>query len=234
MEISTTAINDLQTASQFSQPSRSGGGQIPENITYQIGELPPPIKIEKGKGELNATVYCPIDIHPPPFGGPSNQVQGGQGGGQQGFSFSDNSAFPTGEFPVKNQLPSRDIPQNTLQYMDEQTRANYIPPSSRGKINEFLELGEPKIKEHRRKKYRKRILEDFWEEFQIPLLLAVLFFIFSVPAVSETLHKYTLLYLPGLFNTEGHMNSYGLAFKSLIFGSVYYGLTRLMDYFTLE
>lgn len=233
MDISTTSINDLQTIATASRGGGSTGmGQAPENITYQIGgELPPPIKIEKGKGELNATVYCPIDVHPPPFGGPSNQVQGGNG--QQGFSFSDNTGFPTGEYPVKNPLPSRDIPQNTLQYMDDQTRANYIPPS-RGQNRDFLELGEPKIKEHRRKKYRKRILEDFWEETQIPLLLAVLFFVFSVPLVTETFQKYTLLYLPGLFNSEGFLNMYGLAFKALLFGGVYYGLTRAINFFVLE
>lgn len=224
MEISTTSINDLK-------PS---GSSTPENITYQIaGELPPPIKIEKGKGELQATVYCPIDIHPPPYGGPSNQVQGGSGG-QQGFSFSDNSGFPTGEYPVRNPLPSRDIPQNTLQYMDDQTRANYIPSSRGGQNRDFLELGEPKIKEHRRKKYRRKIWEDFWEESQIPLLLAVLYFVFSVPFVADTFHKYTLLYLPGLFNGEGFMNMYGLAFKALLFGAVYYGLTKGVEYFVFE
>ena len=222
MDISTTSINDLQTATTRIAP---------ENITYQIaGEMPPPIKIEKGKGELNATVYCPIDIHPAPYsGGPPQN----QGGGQQGFSFSDNAGFPTGEFPVKNPLPSRDIPQNTLQYMDDQTRANYIPPS-RGQNRDFLELGEPKIKEHRRKKYRKRILEDFLEEAQTPLLLAVLFFVFSVPMVADTFQKYTLLYLPGLYHIEGTINMYGSAFKALLFGGLYYGLTRTMDYFVLE
>ena len=227
MDISTTAINDLQT-SRSSAGMGMGMGPAPENITYQIaGELPPPIKIEKGKGELNATVYCPMDIHPPPYGGPSNQVQGG---GQQGFSFSDNSGVPTGEYPVKNPLPSRDIPQNTLQYMDDQTRANYIPPS-RGQNRDFLELGEPKIKDHRRKKYRTKIFEDFLEESQTPLLLAVLFFLFSVPFFTDTFQKYTLLYLPGLFNSEGFLNMYGLAFKALLFGGVYYGLTKAMDYF---
>ena len=223
MDISTTAINDLQISR-----SSAGMGPAPENITYQIGgELPPPIKIEKGKGELNATVYCPMDIHPPPYGGPSNQAQGG---GQQGFSFSDNAGVPTGEYPVKNPLPSRDIPQNTLQYMDDQIRANYIPPS-RGQNSDFLELGEPKIKDHRRKKYRKKIFEDFLEESQTPLLLAVLFFLFSVSFFTDTFQKYTLLYLPGLFNSEGFLNMYGLAFKALLFGGVYYGLTKAMDYF---
>lgn len=225
MEISTTAISDLQVAQV------SKGGLTPENITYQIGgELPPPIKIEKGKGELNATVYCPIDIHPPPYSvGMQGQPQN-HNGGQQGFSFSDNIS---GGQPVKNPLPSRDIPQNTLQYMDDQTRANYIPPS-KGQNPDFLELGEPKIKEHRRKKYRKRILEDFWEETQIPILLATLFFFFNVPFVSDTFQKYTLLYLPGMYNENGLLNMYGLLFKASLFGIAYYCLTKSIDYLVLE
>ena len=228
MDISTTAISDLQTISRG-----GGGGPVPENITYQIGaEMPLPIKIEKGKGELNPTVYCPIDIHPAPYSG-GGGGGGGGGPGQQGFSFSDNSGHPIGEYPVKNPLPSRDIPQNTLQYMDDQTRANYIPPS-RGQNRDFLELGEPKIKEHRRKKYRKRILEDFWEEAQTPLLLAVLFLLFSVPFFADTFHKYAFLYLPGLFHGDGLINVYGLAFKAFLFGGVYYGFTKATDYFVLE
>lgn len=213
MDISTTAISDLQQVVR--------GSAVPENITYQIsggmgGEMPPPIKIEKGKGELNAPVYCPIDIHPPPFGGPS------PGGGGGAVSFSE---------PVKNPLPSRDIPQNTLQYMDEQTRANYIPPAR--PTRDFLELGEPKIKEHRRKKYRKRILEDLLEELQTPLLLAILFFFFSLPFVTETFHKYASTYMPFLFH-DGLLNTYGLTFKAILFGSAYYGLTKTVDYFALE
>lgn len=228
MDISTTAISNLQTTATSVRNNSTGA---PENITYQIGgELPPPIKIEKGKGELNATVYCPIDIHPPPFSGGGG---GGGGGSQQGFSFSDNSGFPTGEYPVKNPLPSRDIPQNTLQYMDEQIKANYIPPS-RGQNRDFLELGEPKIKEHKRKKYRKRILEDFWEEVQIPLLLAVLFFVFNSTSINDVFHKYTLLYLPGLFSVDGQISIYGLAFKAFLFGGAYYGILKATDYFVYE
>ena len=223
---------------------------VPENITYQIvgngggggmggggmggmgGGLPPPVKIEKGKGELPPTVYMAMDIHPNPYlngGGtdaefshnmvPSGGMGGGMGGGGGGRP--------------QHPLPSRDIPQNTLSYMsDEQTVANYIPQKKLTK--EFFDLDDTGIKNYKRKKYRKRILEDLLEELQIPLFVALLFFLFQLPFVSSSFQKFGFHYLPFLFETDGNINLYGMGVKAVLMGGIYYGFLKFTDFISLE
>lgn len=214
---------------------------VPENITYQIvgnggmgggggggmgGGLPPPVKIEKGKGELPPTVYMAMDIHPNPY----------LNGGGTDVEFSNNmvpSGGMGGGGRPQHPLPSRDIPQNTLSYMsDEQTVANYIPQKKLTK--EFFDLDDTGIKNYKRKKYRKRILEDLLEELQIPLFVALLFFLFQLPFVSSTFHKFGFHYLPFLFETDGNINLYGMGVKAVLMGGIYYGFLKFTDFISLE
>ena len=77
---------------------------------------------------------------------------------------------------------------------------------------------------------RADALETFYEEIQSPLMLAILYFAFQLPAVK----RYMFRYLPSsLFNADGNSNLTGLIVTSAIFGFSFYtmqkGMTQLLE-----
>lgn len=195
--MNTTSIQDL-SPDDFMGMGMGGG--------VNIGRLPDPIVIEKGKGELPNTSYEPLDIHPNPY---------------------LNGITEVPQVSPPNALPSRDIPKNTLQYaQDEATLPNYIPPPASGRRIRFVdEVSDDQIELYRRKKYRKRIFEDIWEQIQIPLLVALLYFVLSMPFFEQLFHSTLYRFLPALFTeSTGSLSTYGLALKAGLFGAAYTGM----------
>jgi hypothetical protein len=70
-------------------------------------------------------------------------------------------------------------------------------------------------------------LDDVYEEFQIPLLLAVLFFFFQLPIFKKKLFTF----LPFLFFKDGNYNIQGYIFMSIFFGLTFYLLSKIMRHF---
>jgi len=125
-------------------------------------------------------------------------------------------------------LPSRDIPRNTENISnDPQIQANYIPPSQQKDYIKDYETNEEILNNYNRRVKQTDSLDDIYEEFQIPLLLAVLFFFFQLPILKKKL--FTLL--PFLFFKDGNYNIQGYIFSSVFFGLVFYLLSKLMRYF---
>jgi len=129
-----------------------------------------------------------------------------------------------------NRLPSRDIPQSTISLtQDETVFPNYIPPPAKKLTRDFVrneeDLSEQRIATRRSKKHQEQSREEWIRELQIPLLLAVLFYIFQMPFVQDLFQR-LLPHLPVLFS-EGVPNIYGLIVKSILFGAAFYGLSKL-------
>jgi hypothetical protein len=123
------------------------------------------------------------------------------------------------------QLPSRDIPTNIVQ--DPQVQMNYIPqpqPQNRDYISEY-ETNESMIQNAIRKESKEQQLDHLYDEMQIPLLLAVLYFLFQLPIVRKYLNRY----IPGLFFQDGQFNIYGYLFTSVLFGLAFFILQKLMQ-----
>lgn len=76
------------------------------------------------------------------------------------------------------------------------------------------EYDEPK------KNWYARILDDA----KIPLVVAMLFFIFSLPAINVVISQY----LPSLIQTTGQLSTMGMAAKSLIVGASFWFLLRIV------
>jgi hypothetical protein len=179
-------------------------------------------------------MYQTIDPHPNPYGHPPPSVPSYptpsfQGPGYQGEELSIQ--------PTQNQyLPPRDMPMDQTQYTnDEQIQANYIPPIPLENINttnEFMRQYEieknKELQTHQEKKKKKSKKEEIVEQTQIPIFVAVLFFLFNMPLVNSMIFK-RLAFL-NIYDSDGHFNTYGLFLKSASFGLLYYSFSFIFDW----
>ena len=129
--------------------------------------------------------------------------------------------------PVR--LPSRDIPMDQLQYQqDEEIQPNYVPKPKLTKdyVREYEEAAEKAAQKHEKSKRQVEQIEDAMVDFQLPVLVALLFFIFQIPIVHTVMYRY-MSALP-IFHSDGNLNFYGFLFKSAMFGSAFWSLQRLI------
>jgi len=125
------------------------------------------------------------------------------------------------------QLPSRDIPQNTEMFtQDEQIQANYIPQHK----NQEDYISNYDTSQPITSKQKNDTLDEMYNELQIPILLAVLYFLFQLPIF----RTYLFRYLPILFLKDGNLNINGYLFTSILFSLLYYILSKITVYFTVK
>ena len=83
-------------------------------------------------------------------------------------------------------LPSRDIPRNTESHMqDEQIKPNFVPVVQENS-DDYIQNEETEDnlwKLSHQTKHSKDSLEILYEEFQIPIIIALLYFILQLPIV---------------------------------------------------
>lgn len=129
------------------------------------------------------------------------------------------------------QLPSRDIPQNISSIVqDTQIQANYIPQSENKSdyIKEY-ETNEDIINNYNKNYKNNNSLDEMYNEIQVPLLLAVLYFLFQLPIFKKTLYHY----LPIIFSKDGNYNINGFVFTSCLFGFLFYILNKIIFHFSV-
>jgi len=186
---------------------------LPENITMRVqpeqsGQVP---------------TYAPMNIHPNPYG---NSIQ--------------PNVMPLPESKVRFQeenpqmrLPSRDIPMDqTIYQQDEEIQPNYIPQAklTRDYVRDYEEVTHDNIKRHENRKDKTSMLDKIFSDLQTPVLVALIFFIFQMPMMNSMFYRnFSFL---SLYNTDGNVNFYGIALKSAVFGSVFYGIQNTMQYLT--
>jgi hypothetical protein len=125
-------------------------------------------------------------------------------------------------------LPSRDIPRTTENMMqDPQIQANYIPQVQQKDYIREYETPQEVLDNYNRNVKQTDTLDDMYEEFQIPLLLAILFFFFQLPIFKKKMFTF----LPFLFFKDGNYNIQGYIFMSVLFGLFYYLLSKIMSQF---
>jgi hypothetical protein len=121
-------------------------------------------------------------------------------------------------------LPSRDIPTNTVHFSDEQVQPNYVPQKEQNDYIQDTDT-EQEIMARRMKSQNSRdSLEILYDEFQIPIIIGILYFIFQLPVVRSKM----LILIPSLFNNDGNPNLTGYVLNSLFFGILYYVISKLM------
>jgi hypothetical protein len=200
-------------------------------------------------GETN---YIPINVHPNPYG---NNGQAIQPPAQPSYSppVSVGSAAPEkqniqiqyqgapgvvapGGGEQQYRLPSRDIPMDpAFITQDTEVKPNYVPPATPVSVSDYVKEYEErklaKIQEHKAKNHRAQMADDWFSEIQVPLFITILFFVFQMPIVNNLLQKY--LPFLAIYHADGNLNVYGLLLKSLFFGSVYYSISKGVDYLTV-
>jgi ATP-dependent Zn protease len=126
-------------------------------------------------------------------------------------------------------LPSRDIPNNSIQISnDEQIKPNYIPPPP--VQEDYIKNNETPdylIEENNRKMRNSNFYDMLYGEAQLPLIIALVYFLFQLPAIK----KYNKNLLPFMFNVDGNPNLYGYIFNSVLFASMIYILLKVMTKF---
>ena len=68
-------------------------------------------------------------------------------------------------------------------------------------------------------------LEILYDEFQIPIIIGILYFIFQLPVVKSKF----LTMLPSLYNLDGNPNLTGYVLNSLFFGVSYYVISKSLQ-----
>ena len=141
---------------------------------------------------------------------------------QMNFIKNINTAAQQGA----TQLPSRDIPRNVNEVVsDPKSRVNFV---EQGNENDYIgnyDTEENIIKQQKIKDTNKSMFNKAYEEFQIPLILAILFFIFQLPIFNNMLIKF----IPKLSDNSGNLKMQGFMFKSILFGCIFYMISKFSD-----
>ncbi len=209
--------------------------------TTRISDLPPPENIQMNiyadpQQQQNLS-YAPMNIHPNPYG--NNSIQPNIMPHPQHTPPShQRHQQPPPEYSkldiqneIKNtpqvRLPSRDIPTDQTYYQqDIEITPNYIPKpkSTRDYVKEQEEVTEEIIQKHKSKTVYSEKVNDLFNDFQIPILVSILYFIFQMPSVNTFLYKnFSFL---SIHNLDGNINFYGVFFKSILFGTALYSMYK--------
>jgi hypothetical protein len=222
-----------------------------ENISMtRIVDLPDTSGAFEQNG-LGADMYIPINGHPNPYGLPPPPA-GGIAPPQQTQSINTqykNTMYSSNIQQVPNapqysqeqfnemftqqqqRLPQRDIPMNISEHMqDEQIQANYIPKPklTSDYIHEYQESTDRKIREHEEKKMREKRAASWFDEVQIPIMIALLYFIFQLPIINTVIFKrFSFL---SIYRDDGNFNLLGLTMKSILFASMFYSFHKSIEF----
>lgn len=126
-------------------------------------------------------------------------------------------------------LPSRDLPRSTNAIMqDPNVQPNYVPPP-RNNVDYIRDYESPQniINGYNHQQKIENSLDDAYDEFQTPLLLAGLFFLFQLPFFKRIIYSY----FPALFLNDGNFNLGGYAFVSVLFGLMFFTMNKMTKHF---
>jgi hypothetical protein len=123
-------------------------------------------------------------------------------------------------------LPSRDIPTNTVHFADEHVKPNYVPQNEQNDYIQNTDTEQDILIRRTRNQNSRDSLEILYDEFQIPIIIALLYFIFQLPVVRSKV----LSMLPSLFNKDGNPNLTGYIINSTFFGISYYVISKTLTH----
>ena len=124
------------------------------------------------------------------------------------------------------QLASRDIPLITEQLTkDVEITPNYVPPPDK---KDYITEYDDDINQYYNKEKQQGSFDSLYEEIHTPLLLAVLYFLFQLPFFKKNIFNY----FPFFCNTDGNYNFNGLIFSCLLFGFIFYSLSKTVKNFS--
>jgi hypothetical protein len=108
------------------------------------------------------------------------------------------------QLPYTAELPIRDVPRETVDHtIDPQTIPTYISPAE---------------------KYITPDKKENWEEYKLPILLSILYFLYNIPSLQKMIERA----LPQMLSDPtmslmAKSAGYGLLYYLVTIGSVYLG-----------
>ena len=230
-----TRIADLPMDGSARQTTNAYDSAIPPT-TISISNS----KTSKIDGDI-PTNYTPINVHPNPYGVSANNpiMENPVQPQQRASQFDHNETIQSVQDPnmevfqnmSQQRLPSRDIPQNTVQYSnDEAIQPNYIPKHNldRDYVKDHYDMTEQNLKEYEQKKLQQNHWDNILNDIQVPFFIAVLFFFFQLPVINTFIFK-RFAFL-SLYHPDGNFNMAGLLFKSILFGTMYYSVYKFTTF----
>jgi hypothetical protein len=238
--ISMTRIVDLpdmmgpKSGSSVQQNGMASDMYIPMNVhpnPYGMpppppGGINPPQQTQTGPTEYANTMYS-SNINSPP---PQKMNGSSHNGSSPAYSQEQMNEMYAQQASLQQRLPPRDIPMNTLQHtQDEEIQANYIPKPklTSDYIQDYQETTDKKIREYERNKRAEKEAETWFDQLQMPIMVALLFFVFQLPIVNTLVFKrFSFL---SIYREDGNFNLTGLTLKCILFGFVYFSLQKMVD-----
>jgi len=118
------------------------------------------------------------------------------------------------------QLPSRDISLDKSQ-QDSETVINHIPKDISEEEDEDIVM--PNMSQTETNIIKSKFC-DFYDELQLPLFVAVLFFVFQLPATKQNIQ----FVFPSLFLEDDNYNIYGFIFMSILYSLCFYIMCKFI------
>jgi hypothetical protein len=170
--------------------------------------------------------YVPINVHPNPYGiSAQNPIMAPPQQQQVPVQMQQLSEEQKQQlYSIQQQrLPSRDIHQDSASHIqDDQVKPNYIPPPKQTNdyVRDHEDMTEKNLREYEEKNRKEKKIDILLTEFQTPIFVTILFFLFQLPMVNTLVFKkFSFL---SIYNSDGNFNINGLIFKSIAFGAFYY------------
>lgn len=208
----TTSLDDLPVSPQ-------------SEANIQLNTTETNVKIDSTVNKMQAQRQA--DITPPKNDrGADPGGHSGLGGNINNFVAGVQEAVATGALD----LQSRDIAQvQTHITQDPQIQPNYVPSIEH---NDYI-MNDQSTNDIVQQNINKRNTEDSYDvlfnNLQTPIILALLYFIFQLPVVKQTVFRL----VPSLFKNDGTQNLYGFIVHSVSFACVYQSIIFTLQYFSL-
>ena len=203
--------------------------------TTRISDLPENIKMQTSMDGQN-TPYSAMNIHPNPYGNSlePNVIPLPQESDKQSIA----PQLTQEQMQMINQqqqsFPSRDIPMDeTIYQNDPSIKPNYIPEvdNKHDYIEEYGNFSKEHFANYEKEKHREDVVDMIFSELQLPLFVGTLFFIFQMPLMNSFFSKYFSFL--SIYHSDGHLNLYGMIFKSVLFTSVFFSLNKTISYLSV-
>jgi hypothetical protein len=212
MSIGTTSIDALPTGPQLQMQ-----GPPQENIRLDVDNSVSKIQQSRDAELLQAQQ--------------GQQVQGQPNAMSQQNMNQFVSGLQQASSAGLTMLPSRDIPQTQSHLtQDQHMQPNYVPQERQN--TDYImdqQSNEEIIRRHAQKEQQVNSLDQFYNNLQTPILIAILYFMFQLPVVRKNIFKF----LPSLFSKDGNPNLMGYVINSAIFASLYFSMTKGIHYFSV-
>tara|TARA_Y100000589_G_C27196759_1_gene647223 strand:- start:6838 stop:7479 length:642 start_codon:yes stop_codon:yes gene_type:complete len=202
-------------------------GESESNVNIKITEQNQIVdnSVSKLEEQRKNDIQQVISQQAPQPQAPQQQQQSGESMDINSFITGIQNAAANGGL----QLPSRDIPQSQNHLtQDSQLKPNYIPDSNTDYIENSYNHNEI-INQNKRKETNVNNLDSLYDDIHIPIILAVIYFVFQLPIIK----KNTLKYIPSLFSKDGNYNFSGYIVTSIAFASSYYFIIKTLEYLTI-